>query len=521
MFHLIKDNLNLYKDYSQLQLQCYACEQVGHIGLACNEIHYKPNKEEIIQEYLKKEAGKKKKFKRGQRPRFSARSNLKELASIAAMIQEDYNDYTLSDEDLSQDSLDNILERNLFLIPGAEMNDIKNRKMERKRKSTRMSANLLYEQVNNVNDLIGRRGSQMVSLTPTDAPIDPMALKSNGEFIFFSIDKVENFELYYPQNNIIKQITEFEKIRFERLLESRQGAAKALVIRNFGSMLKSNKGPHKSPLFYANLSKERIIQRGRKKTLHQNVPMQRLKTLMENAIIDKKKTKKKKNKLYSGFAGNGSSYTSEQSDFFNRHDTESSEELPLTKPSTLPKGGSLDEDEATLTRSERIFERRQTNPSLFMNKLGSITPKMMSKMISDAKYESRNSSVDTYAKLGKDSDHERPSKKEKGKDKEKDQEKDGEGSNGKDKGKPKDPEQERREMKNMLLLDILMENDNRGRRGSKRSDGKRGSRSLSQGKLDDMDKLIDKLEDKIDMGQLIQKMVERRLTKTLTAHFGN
>jgi len=372
----------------------------------------------------------------------------------------------------------------------------------------------------------------MVSGVPIDVPVDPMALKSQGEFIFFSIDKVENFELYYPQNNIIKQITEFEKIRFERLLESRQGAAKALVIRNFGSMLKSNKGPHKSPLFYANLSKERIIQRGRKKTVHQNAPMQRLKTLMENAIIDKKKNKKKKNKLYSGFGG-GSSYTSEQSDFFGRNDTESSEELPLTKPSTLPKGGSLEEDEATLSRSERIFERRTTNPSIFMNKLGSMTPKMMLKMASDVKYESRASSVDTRDKLGKDSDHEKGSKKEGSKDREKysrkeskrerkRREKEKEEEKEDKEPKEKDPEQERKEMKNMLLLDILMDKDGGGRRGSKRSgDGKRGSRSLSQGKLYDYDKLIEKLEDQVDMGQLIQKMVERRLTKTLTAHFGN
>jgi len=508
MFHFIKDNINLYNDYTQLQLECYFCGTLNHIGRSCSDAHFKPNREEVITDFMNKEKAKMKKFKRRSHERFNPRENLKELTSIAVMIQEDYNDYTLSDEDLSQDSLDNILERNLFLVPGAEMHDIKHRKIDRKRKSTRMSQNLLFEQLNNLNDIIGRRGSQMTSnLNQQDIPPqDPMVIKSNGEFIFFSIDKVENFELYYPQNNIIKIITEFERSRFERLLESRQGAAKALVIRNFGSMLKSNKGPHKSPLFYANLSKERIIQRGRKKTkVLQNVPMQRLKTLMQDAINDKKKTKKKKTKLYTtGFPGD---FTSDTDDFYSRKESDSSVDAQ-GQITVLAKPGTLEDDEATITKSERMVERRQTNPSLFMNKLGSLTPKMMNKMTSDAgKLESRASSIDTPLrspnfkdKDNKDSDHEKE----------------------KERSPPRASShipQDKNTMKNMLM-EMLLERPPSSRRSSRRSDGgRRESRSVS--KLDEMDKLIDKLEEKVDMSQLFQKMVERKLSKTLTAHFGN
>jgi len=505
MFHFIKDNINLYQDFSQLQLECYFCNSVNHIGRNCNEAHFKPNKEEVIKDYLAKEKAKMKKFKRRTFERFNPRENLKELTSTAIMIQEDYNDYTLSDEDLSQDSLDNILERNLFLIPGAEMHDIKHRKMDRKRKSTRMSQNLMFEQLNALNDIIGRRGSQITSnVNQQDVQQDPMVIKSNGEFIFFSIDKVENFELYYPQNNIIKIITEFERSRFERLLESRQGAAKALVIRNFGSMLKSNKGPHKSPLFYANLSKERIIQRGRKKTkVMQNVPMQRLKTLMENAISDKKKGKKKKTKLYpNGFPND---FTSDTDDFYSRRDSDSSVDAQ-GQITVLAKPGTLEDDEATITKSERMVERRQTNPSLFMNKLGSLTPKMMNKMASDAgKLESRASSIDTPLRS--------PNVKDKDSEHEKDK------ISPPPQGRTAIVPQDKNTMKNMLM-EMLLEKPPSSRRSSRKSDGgRRESRSVS--KLDEMDKLIDKLEEKVDMSQLFQKMVERKLSKTLTAHFGS
>lgn len=443
----------------------------------------------MIQEYLAKQRLFNKKFRRSKRPKYNALANFASNKEVVEMIQEDYNDYTLSDEDLSQDSLDMILERNLILLPGAEANDMKNRKIDRKRKSTRLSANLLIEQVISVHDMIGRRGSQMLSqnMIRDDVSHDPMTLKSaSGEYIFFTIDKVENFELYYPQNNVIKLITEFEKYRFEQLLESRQGIAKALVIRNFGSMLKSNRGPHKSPLFYANLTKENII-RGRKKkdtVTEKQLPVQRLKTLMDNIIHNRKKNKVKKVNQF-GYENEVSEYES---------DTESETSFQEEKQSILiRKGGTLEQDEATIPRSDRMYERRQTNPSLHMGKLGSLVPKMMNKTSSDMqKYTSRTSSIDTPLK--------RFNKKD--------------GDDDRDKQSvDSDDNHESREGK-IVLQDLMVRQRNTSKTGN--ISQRRTSRALSQGKIDEMQRLFDKIDT-----NTFQKMVEAKLNKTVTANFGS
>lgn len=405
------------------------------------------------------------------------------------MIQEDYNDYTLSDEDLSQDSLDIILERNLILLPGAEVNDMKHRKTNRNRKSTRLSANLLLEQVISVHDMIGRRGSQMLSqniIRDEPPPYDPMGIKSaTGEYLFFTLDKVENFELYFPQNNVIKLITEFEKQRFEHLLQSKQGVAKALVIRNFGSMLKSNKGPHKSPLFYVNLSKDRILQRGRKKKetmTEKQMPVQRLKTLMEH-VIQKRRRKKQKKELNDEYEADGTSESGSDSE------SESSFE-EVNKPIIIKKEETVENDEATLPRSDRLYERRQTNPSLHMGKLGSLNPKMMNKTGSDLqRLTSRTSSADTV--------HKRFEKK-------------GDGEKHLDSG---DRSFDEKDDKN-LLQDFLRYQKKTPKGGTVSQ--RKSSRSMSQGNLDEMQRLLDKIDP-----HTFNKMVEAKLHKTITAKFGS
>lgn len=425
------------------------------------------------------------------RPKFSPKAHLDSLKSTAEMIQEDYNDYTLSDEDLSQDSLDIILERNLILVPGAESNDMKHRKIDRKRKSTRLSANLLLEQVVQVHDMIGRRASQMLSqnMINEPAPYDPMGIKSaTGEYLFFSIDKVENFELYFPQNNVIKLITEFEKQRFENLLESKQGVAKALVIRNFGSMLKSNKGPHKSPLFYVNLSKDRILQRGRKKkeTLtEKQMPVQRLKTLMEK-VIQNKKRKKQKKLMNDEYEADGTDESGSDSDT-------SFEDIE--NPITVKKEPTIENDEATLPRSDRMFERRATNPSLHMGKLGSLNPKMMNKTNSSVqKLSSRTSSVDTVQKktFGKI-----PVDK----------------SDQNDQNDSAERSFESKDERN--LLHDFMKYQKTAPKGGTVSQRK-SSRSMSQGNLDEMQRLLDKIDH-----HTFTKIVEAKLSKGITAKFGS
>src|SRR5690242_9284552 len=110
MFHLIKDQIGICKDYSMLEITCYSCNQKGHFSKDCHKIHFIVDRKDTIANYALNQSTFRASYQRNDRAKFSALGSLPLLSEIAEMIQEDYSDYTISDEDLSQDSLDVILE---------------------------------------------------------------------------------------------------------------------------------------------------------------------------------------------------------------------------------------------------------------------------------------------------------------------------------------------------------------------------------------------------------------------------
>lgn len=394
MFHLIKDSINLDQTYTHLEIKCFSCGDKGHLARDCDKIHYVVRKQDIIESYLRKEAIFAKKWKRKRRPRYSARSNIPKMAETAEMIQEDYSDYTISDEEVSQDSLDEILERNLVVIPRAEVTDFNSRKLERKNKSTRYSAIALMGEIITPHYMHQRQpgqtrgsytshtGTKEDNMTgPDHRPSTRYVGHGFQEFVFFSLDKVENFEVYYPQYNIRTMIMRFEKERFQSMLRGDLGTAKALVLKNFGSLMKKvGQGGTKSPLFFSSLQKQTTIQRGKRKPAEKPVDSfahSGLNKQMQEAITRKKTLNKNNSRRTKNFdeASSGAydlvpgSPDRAGIDFVMDGD----EELDTYKYGRR-------EDEATMSRREIFEDRKGGKTKIQITKLGTLKPKTLSQL---------------------------------------------------------------------------------------------------------------------------------------------
>ena len=273
----------------------------------------------------------------------------------AELIQEDFDDQTISDDDLSQDSLDLVLERNLFVIPAAELNDMKLRKADRRRKSHRFSAQAFMTEFKQVNDLIGDKASLYpgnmefqgfaVPVTPQDKPT------GLNDLLFFSIDKVENFEVYFPHNNISKLIREFEKKRVQQIELTSDGRLKNMFLKNLNALRKNRHSP---------LQRRKTV----KFNQEDEIPLlSRLQTDMQRVNKEKKELKRKETL---------------------KQETEKTKSLRFprneeTRPNPLNKKAkakteddSNSSDGATLPKEEaRYMDRKGTNLTNYMNKINS------------------------------------------------------------------------------------------------------------------------------------------------------
>jgi len=396
MFHLIKDSINLEQTYTHLEIKCFSCDEKGHLARDCDKIHYVVRKQDIIENYLKREAIFAKKWKRKRRPRYSARSNIPKMAETAEMIQEDYSDYTISDEEVSQDSLDEILERNLVVLPRAEITDFNARKLERKNKSTRYSAIALMGEIitphymhhhqpgQTRGSYTSHTGTKEDNMTgPDHRPSTKYMGQGLQEFVFFSIDKVENFEVYYPQHNIRTMILRFEKERFQNMLRGDSGNVKALVLKNFGSLMKRvSQGGTKSPLFFSSLQKQTTIQRGKRKMAEKPVDSfahSGLNKQMQEAITRKKTLNKnsRKTKNFEETSSGAYDLIPGSPDTFNRGGIDF----------VMDEDGEQDtfknnrrEDEATMSRREIFEDRKGGKTKIQITRLGTLKPKTLSQL---------------------------------------------------------------------------------------------------------------------------------------------
>jgi len=388
MFHFIKDTINLQHRFTNIEIRCFSCNEKGHLAKDCDRIHFVAKKEDIIERYLKREVNFRKKWKRLRRPKFSARGNIPKMAETAEMIQEDYSDYTLSDEEVSQDSLDEILERNLVVIPRAEQTDANSRKLERRNKSTRHSAIALMGEI--ITPHYGHQGRASYTHSHTGTKEDNMtdyhrpSTKIAGlhDFLFFNIDKVENFEVYYPQYNIRTLIQKFEKDRFQNLLRSSSGTMKAMVLKNFTSLLKDpNRMGSRSPLFYTSLQKQTTIQRGKRKMQtkkSESFTHSGLNKQMQEVITRQKTLKKsQRTKTYDG-------NSDEEQNLIDSNDKGKIDLFADFEGGERDSGKNKlypnDEDEATVSRREIQDERKKAKTKIQITRLETLKPRTLSQI---------------------------------------------------------------------------------------------------------------------------------------------
>ena len=217
---MIKDSINFYNNYQYLNLRCYSCGSKNHITLYCHKFHTVFDKKNIIQKYLEADKEFRKSFKRQDRRRFNARIDIEEAQEAASQIQ------VIQQNELYYESLketdvqyysegEEILDKNVYnpqpITYTVEPIQTKTINLPIESRSQSL---LSLQQV--VNEKPRRR-------TPNElGEVHSFALTNYDSFYHnLNLDKVRNFEVYYPNNNITKLIVEHERRRLEKVVHMR------------------------------------------------------------------------------------------------------------------------------------------------------------------------------------------------------------------------------------------------------------------------------------------------------------
>ena len=213
---MMKDSMNLYKNSKYLNIECYSCGSVEHEISYCPNIHITIDRAKVIEKYLEDEAEFKRTFVRRQRQRFNTFKSIEQLNEAATQFQMGHQteiQYSIDSSDPEEEemgavssysSLDEVLDRKIYdPHPLDYVEDTDNVKI------LDMSRNYVH---------ISKKNRQKVGQIET-------FMKNNYDPYYhnLNLDRVKNFEVYYPNNNIAKLMIEFEKRRLEKIVEMRLG----------------------------------------------------------------------------------------------------------------------------------------------------------------------------------------------------------------------------------------------------------------------------------------------------------
>ena len=220
---MIRDSINLYKNTKYLSVPCNSCDSVNHIISECPDLHITIDPEKVIKAYIEEEREFKRNFLRRYKPRFSPLKNLEQLQEVASEVQLGHQNEGQEDFEFDQDedqkigsysSLDEVLDRKIYdpkpIDYVEDTTHIKFLDVSDTMKHVSV-ATLIHVPASKKNwEKVGE--------------IETFVRNSYDPFYCnLNLDKVKNFEVYYPNNNITKLAVEFEKIRLEKIVHKRLG----------------------------------------------------------------------------------------------------------------------------------------------------------------------------------------------------------------------------------------------------------------------------------------------------------
>ena len=212
----MKDSLNLYTNCQYLNIQCYSCGSIDHEISHCPNLHIIIDHTKVIKKYIAEEEQFRKSFERRKRTQVKTFKSLEQLNEAASQFQMGhqteihYSIDSMEDEEeeigevSSYSSLDEVLDRKIYdPYPLDYVED---------------STNVKYLDMSRHYIHIPKKNRQKVSEVE-------YFMKNNYDPYYhnLNLDRVKNFEVYYPNNNISKMIVEFEKVRLEKLVERKLG----------------------------------------------------------------------------------------------------------------------------------------------------------------------------------------------------------------------------------------------------------------------------------------------------------
>lgn len=153
MFHMIKDRINLYHDSGMLENKCSICGQQNHDARECYRIHYVPNRQQLVKDYLNGIEKFHERFKRRKRTKFKALCNIDEIAYQASVIVDNYPDETKKlFADVSPRRQRNLTVRD-------EFEDFAKRQRKKKNSKGQVNANQTIVEENSRAESSGRNSS--------------------------------------------------------------------------------------------------------------------------------------------------------------------------------------------------------------------------------------------------------------------------------------------------------------------------------------------------------------------------
>ena len=210
MFHMTKDNITNYEKFSVLGSKCHICSQDDHIEDTCPMTAYQPEKQEIINQFLEDEKIFNWKFPRSRRNRFHVTSNLAAIEEAAGRFHELQDMKSLEGTVSDSGEIDDPASLRQRTIIIEDRNSFSNMTFKevpttdlKKRVIVRSNARGATE-INLIESLAHEAQARLSRLLKTEYQlIEEDELEDGPPFTF---DKVKNYEIYFPHNNLTKVV---------------------------------------------------------------------------------------------------------------------------------------------------------------------------------------------------------------------------------------------------------------------------------------------------------------------------